>query len=171
MEEWRDIPGYEGFYKISNIGNLYSVKRKKILKPSYTDVGYLHITLYKKSSEKTFSIHRLVAMAFIPNPHNLPCINHKDEVKDNNNVNNLEWCTYSYNNHYGTARQRLRESHLNHKSLSIPVICLLNENVVQEYPSLREAERITGIKNQNISSCCRGKNKTAGGYVWRYKQI
>jgi len=171
MEEWRDIPGYEGFYKISNKGGVFSVKRNKVLKPSYTHVGYLHITLYNRKSEKTYSVHRLVAMAFIPNPYNLPCINHKDEVKDNNDVSNLEWCTHSYNNHYGTARQRLRKSHLNHKSLSVPVLCILEGKIIKEYPSIREAQRMTGIKNQNIVTCCQGKTKTAGGFEWKYKQV
>ena len=114
-EVWKDIEGYEGLYQVSNLGNVRSLKyaggnKVKLLK-QYTDKkGYKRIGLYKNGKYKLYMVHRLVTIAFIPNPNNLPIINHKDEDKTNNNVNNLEWCTYEYNNTYGTARKRASES-------------------------------------------------------------
>ena len=122
QEIWKDIEGYEGFYKVSSFGNVKSLYRvlprknggnyavrEKLLKLSVDGDGYYRVALRKDGISKYCSIHRLVANAFIPNPKNLPCINHKDEVKTNNNVCNLEWCTYSYNNTYNDlAHRRLK---------------------------------------------------------------
>ena len=97
-EIWKDIPNYEGLYQVSNLGNIKSLFRyKKILKPIKNTLGYLKVSLYKNKKIKVFSIHRLVAETFIPNPNNLPEINHKDGNKGNNNVENLEWCTRQQN--------------------------------------------------------------------------
>ena len=109
-EIWKDIPGYEGKYEVSNLGNVRSLNynrsgEPKLLKQGNVN-GYKVVILYKDGKKKTCNVHRLVAMTFIPNPDNLPIVNHKDEDKSNNNVNNLEWCTYKYNNTYGTARER-----------------------------------------------------------------
>lgn len=132
IEEWRDIKGYEGFYQVSNLGRVRSLDRYKnqvskrgriypafcpgrILKQTYRG-NYLRVNLYHLSGNgisyngESFSVHRLVAEAFIPNPNNLPCINHKDENKENNCVDNLEWCTYKYNSNYGTIRERLSKA-------------------------------------------------------------
>ena len=102
MEEiWKDIHGYEGLYSISNFGQVYSVKRKKLLKLINSHHGYKRVRLYTNINEwKTFAVHRLVAQEFIPNPNNLPEVNHKDDNHSNNNVDNLEWCTIAYNNAY-----------------------------------------------------------------------
>ena len=117
MEEWRDIEGYEGLYQISNLGRVKSFpncKRKttRILKPgnNCTGRGYLFIFLFKNKQKKRFYVHRLVAQAFIPNPNNLPMINHKDENPLNNNLNNLEWCDYKYNGNYGTVKERIGQA-------------------------------------------------------------
>jgi hypothetical protein len=112
-EIWKPIPGYEGYYEVSNTGKVRSLTRTVImkdgkprpikgreLKPKINN-GYPTVNLSKNGTVKTIRIHRLVALTFIPNPDNLPIINHKDENKQNNNVNNLEWCTYEYNNNYG----------------------------------------------------------------------
>ena len=107
-EIWKDIPGYEGLYQISNLGNVKSLPRKvnkrkceEIIKvPTISNKGYYRISLCKNGKIKYYAIHRLVAEAFISNHNNLPCVNHKDCNKQNNNVDNLEWCTYSYNNMY-----------------------------------------------------------------------
>lgn len=96
----KDIIGYEGIYTIDEDGNVYSINRKKIIKQSMRG-NYLYVALYKEGKRKQENVHRLVAMTFIPNPEELPCVNHKDENKLNNNVNNLEWCTAKYNNNYG----------------------------------------------------------------------
>lgn len=168
---WKDIKGYEGYYKISDDGLVFSVRKNKVLKTSKTHYGYEFIVLYAHNTEKTHLIHRLVANEFIPNPNNYPCVNHKDEIRNNNKVENLEWCTHKYNNNYGTYRERNSKSHINHSSISKKVICLKNGVFLKEYPSMREAERQTGIKNQNISKCCNNRVKTAGGYEWKLKTI
>ena len=119
QEIWKDIQGYEGLYQISNLGRVKSLERiiitnngitkkisEKILKPYLKGNGYYNIVLRKDSKTKCYFVHRLVAKEFIPNPDNLPQVNHKDENKLNNNVDNLEWCTSKYNNNYGTHNER-----------------------------------------------------------------
>lgn len=103
MEIWKDIKGYEGLYQISNLGNVKSLRKNVILKCSKCsrEGNYYKAGLYKNGKTKTILVHKLVANAFIPNPNNLPCINHKDENKLNNKADNLEWCTYKQNNDYG----------------------------------------------------------------------
>ena len=114
-EIWKDIRGYEGKYQVSNIGNVRSlnyrgVKGKvKRLKTECNNCGYILVFLYKECKPKGYSVHRLVAEAFIPNPNNLPQVNHKDENKANNCVWNLEWCTREYNRNYGTCPQRVSD--------------------------------------------------------------
>lgn len=116
MEEiWEDIEGYESKYQVSNLGNVRSLNyrgtgKPKLLKQTTYEKGYKRVNLYKNGKKKHYWIHRLVAIAFIPNPNDLPVVNHKDEDPSNNNVNNLEWCTYEYNNNYGTVRKRISES-------------------------------------------------------------
>lgn len=117
MEEWKDIPNYEGLYQASTYGRIKSLKRfrynhskkqiaeERILKPGVVN-GYLRVSLWKDNKFKNYLVHRLIAMTFIPNPNNYKCINHKDETRKNNKVNNLEWCTHKYNNNYGTINQR-----------------------------------------------------------------
>ncbi len=109
-EEFRDIKGFEGLYKISNKGNVYSVVNDKLMTISISANTYYKVTLFKDGKRYNENIHRLVAEAFIPNPNNYLIINHKDENRLNNNVENLEWCTYKYNNTYGTSREKYRES-------------------------------------------------------------
>lgn len=123
MEEiWKDIPNFEGFYQVSNLGNIRSVTRKakvkilnnnyrtikgQLISPAKTRDGYLKVSLSKEHKRYYFKVHRLVALTFIPNPNNLPCINHIDENKLNNNANNLEWCSIQYNCNYGTRNLRI----------------------------------------------------------------
>ena len=112
MEEiWKDIEGYEGLYKISNMGRVKSIKfnKEKILFLQKDKYGYLRVGLRKMGKLKNYFVHRLVAEAFIPNPNNLPIVNHKDENKQNNCVENLEWCTVKYNNSYATALFQRKE--------------------------------------------------------------
>lgn len=167
IEIWRDVIGYEGLYKVSNLGNVMSLRHKKIfiLKPGKDGGGYLIVTLRNHNkNQKSFYLHRLVAQAFLHNPNNLPQVNHKDEDKTNNRVSNLEFCTQLYNLKYGNHYEKIS------KALSKTVLQFdKNSNFINEYPSVRDAERKTGIYQQNICSVCRGERKTAGGYIWRYK--
>ena len=108
MEEWRDIEGFDG-YQVSNEGRVRNCKRNTILKPLSDGRGYLQIHLWKNGKSTNKRIHRLVAQAFLENPQNLPEVNHKDENKSSNIVENLEWCDRKYNMNYGTAIQRQSE--------------------------------------------------------------
>ena len=110
-EIWKNIEGYEGKYQVSNFGQVKSmIGQEKVLHPKKHRTGHLQIGLHKDKKRKTMYIHRLVAQAFIPNPDNLPCVNHKDENPNNNNVDNLEWCTQKYNCNYGTRVDRIMET-------------------------------------------------------------
>lgn len=163
-EYWKDIKGYEGLYQISNLGRLRN-RLGKIMKPYEKYNKYLFIRLCKNSIYKNFHIHRLVAEAFIENPYNLPQVNHKDEDKSNNCVDNLEWCTAKYNVNYGTGLKRAKSK------ISKPVLqYTLDDIFVAEYPSTREASRSTGLPQSHISDCCRLPNiKKAYGFKWKFK--
>ena len=108
MESWANVVGYEGIYEVSDNGNVRNAVTKKTLSPGKSQ-GYFYVALYKNKSRKNKQVHRLVAEAFIQNPEGLPIINHKDEVRTNNRVENLEWCTYKYNNMYNGASEKRAE--------------------------------------------------------------
>ena len=166
-EIWKDIKDYEGLYQVSNLGRIRSLDRlvkhafkgysrlKGKIKPCRKNThGYLNINLCKDGKAKTLLIHRLVAQAFLPNPDNLPEVNHKDENKENNRVDNLEWCTSLYNNSYSHGKQ---------------IVQLTKDGqFVAEYSTASEASRKNMIFLQNICDCCNYKVKSAGGYVWRW---
>lgn len=161
MEEWRDIEGYEGLYRISNYGNVYSVRRKRNLKPHTDTRGYLGVAL-QKGEWKRYLIHRLVAQAFVPNPNNLPQVNHKDENKTNNYYENLEWCDQAYNNAYGTRTIRAAETRKR------PVLQFDKEgNFIKRFNSINEASAAVGKAHSNLVACLRGRQKTCGGYKWK----
>lgn len=168
MEEWKDIIGYEGLYQVSNKGQVRSFHSGHwtIMKQSVRKGGYRKLFLRKNKERKSFFVHRLVAMAFIPNPDNLPIINHKDENPSNNCVENLEWCTHLYNMTYGTCQERARLTHLERT----PSVLMYNKEGILKtiFNSVVEAEKETGVPHSNIVACCKGRLKTAGGYVWRY---
>ena len=188
-EEFRDIEEYEE-YQVSSYGRVYSVKSGKFLKPDKDKKNYLRVVLYKEGKGKTFQVHRLIATAFIPNPSNLPQVNHKDENPSNNHLENLEWCNAKYNINYGTRTERALAKTLQHpnykatrtkcskaaaekakEKLSKPVLQFDKQGeFVAEFPSAREAERATGIVQNNISNCCNGSRNSAGGYLWRFKE-
>ena len=169
MEIWKDIKNYEGYYQVSNFGNIRSLhKRNKYnLMKLPIKRGYYQIGLRKDGTRKFCQVHRLVAQAFIDNPLNLPQVNHKDENKLNNIVDNLEWCTVSYNNCYGTRLERVSNSCKNKR----PVLYYdINKNLIAEYPSLSEASRITKVRASEIVRSCK-KTKTAPRkYIFRYKE-
>ena len=159
MEEWRDIKGYEGLYKVSNLGRIKSLNyggckgREGILKPIIDNGGYCRIFLYKNNKKRKFIVHRLVAQAFIPNPNNLPQVNHKDENKANNCVNNLEWCDCKYNQNYGTRNKRIG------KTLGKKTLCVTTSEI---FNSTTEASIKYGVDNRRISECCNKKRNSAG---------
>lgn len=161
MEVWKPVVDYENLYEVNNYGDIRSLysKKKNILKPYINRKGYKVVTLCKNGEQKTLLVHRLVAKAFIPNPDNLPCINHKDENGSNNNVSNLEWCSYLYNNTYGTRLTK----HIT--KISKPVRCI-ETGVV--YSSACSAQRETGIRQGDISQCCHHQRKSTGGYTWEF---
>ncbi len=170
MEYWKDIKGYEGYYQISNDGQVKNVKTGRILKQYINGKGYKSLTLSKNNKIEMKLVHRLVAEAFIPNPNNLPCVNHKDCDPSNNCVENLEFCTYEYNNTYADRLEKARVKLLNREEVSIPVIqYTLNGVYVDWYPSEREASRRTKTERRDIKRACNGERFTAGGYIWRYK--
>lgn len=172
MEEiWKDVKGYEGLYQVSNSGRVKSFwkswvsrgENEHIMHPSNTR-GYYYVKLRgRDGKDESFPVHRLVAIAFIPNPTGLRCVNHKDENKKNNMVENLEWCTPEYNFAYGTARLRQGISY------GKPVQQLTADKIwIASYTSAETAGYINGIDPSSIHKCCKGKRKTAGKYVWRY---
>ena len=192
-EQWRDIAGYEGYYKISSCGRVMSVERiiqdrfgmkspyripQKILKPKRSQTGYLFVHLARDGRAKPHRIHRLVAEAFIPNPDGLPTINHKDENKENNHVENLEWCSIAYNNSYGTRLQRTATQPHNHAVVMLD----MNGKQLRRFQSVNEAARhfiaegISVVSKKvtanNIRGVCshRYGHHTAYGYRWEFEE-
>lgn len=170
-EIWKDIPEYEGLYQASNWGRIKSLPRKTknrfqtgmIKKQTLRTGGYFYINLCDKNhNNKLYTVHRIVALTFIPNPNNYPCINHKDGNKQNNYVENLEWCTYSHN-----------EKHAYRNNLKKPNSIKINQyNLKGEYiktwNSIKEAN--TFYKTSHIGECCNNNSKRniAKGFLWEY---
>lgn len=212
----RPVPGYEGYYEVDNLGRVFSVDRiihvndngriydkpvhGAVLKQTNHSRGYKTVPLTKNGKTKQEYVHRIVASAFIPNPDNLPAVNHKDEDKTNNFVENLEWCTVAYNNNYGgkTKKQAgkirgishneahrekisssLKQYYKTHISASAgresekrkPIFQFdLDGNFIREYSSVHEASSGIISRRRNITAVCNGKRKSAYGYIWRWGQ-
>ncbi len=169
---WKQIPDYPHYYA-STDGEIYSEKTGKILKPSLSKFGYLRVTLRKNKREKhKIMVHRLVALAFIENPDKLPQVNHINENKLDNRVENLEWCSCSYNINYGNRNAKvsakLREEKQAAVAKRILQINIEDGTVTKIWNSMREIERELKISHSNIYACCTGKRKTRGGYRWEY---
>ena len=169
-EKWKDVKDYEGHYQVSDYGRVKSVKfvKERILKPFRDKDGYLTVNLCKNHKIKYCRIHRLVAQSFIPNPQNLPEINHKNEDKTDNKVDNLEWCDAKYNNNYGTRIQRITEKNINGKCSKQVLQYSKDGEFVKEWKSTMDVERNLRYDHKHISDCCRGKLKSAYGFVWKY---
>lgn len=157
-EIWKPIEGYEGKYMISNFGRVKSLKnscgnyREKILKPLKSKKVYLQVNLSLNGKVQMFKIHRLVAEAFLPNPDDLEQVNHKDENKLNNCVENLEWCDNRYNVRYTQAKK---------------VGCYKNNKLIKIYNAISDTE-LDGFKKSAVCQCCKGKLKNYKGYQWIY---
>ena len=159
---------YEGLYRVSNLGNILSLNyrntgRAELMNPWEDKDGYLKIGLRKNRKTDFILVHRLVAQTFLPNPENLPQVNHKDENKANNRVENLEWCDGKYNHNYGTINQRISKANTNGK-LSKPVLQLsLTGELIREWPSTMECGR-NGFERSGVIRCCNGEQKTHKGF-------
>lgn len=177
QEEWRPIQGYEGFYEVSNMGRVKSIRRtvrantcgtrevpERILSTPISSCGYALAVLCKNGIKKNALVHRLVASAFSPNPLNLPEVNHKDEDRTNNVVDNLEWCDQKYNVNYGTGIQKCSEK----RRKQVSMIDSETNKILRSFNSAREAYSITSVNYKSISAVCHGKAKTAGGYKWSF---
>ena len=199
VEEWRDIVieqngvvyDYTGLYQVSNYGRVRSLNYRgnggvEVLKPALDKKGYKRVTLFKNKNRHILQVHRLVALMFIPNPDNLPCVNHKDETPGHDWVENLEWCTYEYNLNYGTrsekaskslkdrefseeTKHKMSENHADVRGEKNPrarkVICVETKQI---FDTLKQAGEWCNISKENICQCCKGRQKTAGGYHWKY---
>ena len=164
-EVWKDIKNYEGLYQISNFGRIKSLhcKNEKIIKQILTKTcKYYTVGLYKNKKRKTLLVHRLVAQAFIPNPNNLVEVNHKDENKLNNCVDNLEWCSHIYNMKYGNCLKKIKANQHRKKINQYD----LEGNFIKQWSSVSEIKEKLNITN--IASSCLGRYKQCNGFIWRY---
>lgn len=170
-EIWRPVAGHEDLYEVSNQGRVRSINYRRtgkihLLKPRIANGGYLSI--HRNDSSKRLFIHRLVAEAFIENPDNLPQVNHKNEDKTDNRVENLEWCTASYNINYGTRNQRVAEKVKITKGE--PIIQLTKDgHFVREWRSTTVAAKAFGVVISAISNCIHGRSPSSCGFIWRKK--
>ena len=163
VETFVKIEGFEN-YEVSNLGKVRNIKSGRIIKPSLNKNGYLRLWLCENNKKKYLYLHRIIATAFIDNSEEKPCVNHIDENKLNNDLSNLEWCTVKENNIHGTRTKRAAE-----KCFKKVIQLDLNDNVLNEFESIKQAGQKTGALARNISSCCNGKRKSAGGFKWRKK--
>lgn len=166
--EWRDVPGYEGLYIVSDTGRIVGLHRGE-QRPRINEDGYYQTSLCKNGKMKTFTVHRLVAIAFIENPEGKPTVNHKDENRLNNNVSNLEWATVAEQNVYGTRLARVSATN---RRIGItrakPVVAIDKGGNEYQFTGIHEAARSLGLNRSNITQCLRGLNHTCGGFAWRY---
>ena len=184
-EEWKEVPDYEGLYMVSTSGRVVSLDRitctkdgnQRHNKPSLLNpqkegkAGYYRVNLRKNGKTKTCNIHRLVALAFIPNPLNKPEVDHIDTDKTNNNVKNLRWCSAVENMRNPLTMKRMRntvyDNITKHKRFTRPVASIRNGNIVKTYPSLRSVSQ-DGYNPDCVWNCCNGKSKIHGELQWMY---
>lgn len=161
-EIWKKAVGYDTF-EVSNFGRVKNTRLEIIKAQRKTPNGYLIVTLKENGVKHTEYVHRLVAKAFINNPEHLSSVNHIDENKENNHVDNLEWCSTLYNNCFAGRAKRVGEHHKQHHPKCKRI---KNLDTGEVYVSVREAGRRTGICSMSISACLSGKQKHAGGFRW-----
>lgn len=155
---WRELP-IDPRYKVSENGQIKGLNGK-LLKQAKDTKGYLFVTLCNNKKQYHLSVHRAVALCYIPNPHNYPQVNHKDQNKTNNNVENLEWCSNKYNSHYSHAK-------------AVLMIDKVTGKVIKRFEALRDIDEYFGKEvHQSISFCCnhKPKYKSAYGYKWKFEE-
>lgn len=163
IEVWKDVVGYEGLYQVSNFGQVKNTKRQKVLIPQTNTWGYKHILLHKNGTRKTVTIHKLVVDAFITTERAGLQVNHKDENKSNNRLDNLELCTPAYNMNYGTGNDRRAAK------VRKPILQINSEGkIINTFISARQAHELFGYCYKHISDCCLGRRHTHAGCYWRF---
>lgn len=174
MEIWKDIEGYEGIYKASNKGRIKSLQRynkkgieicEKIMKPCVDRYGYSLVCLYNNTSKRSIRVHRIIALTFIPNPNSYKEINHKDENKNNNSLENLEWCTRRYNLCYGSRKL------VNKKRGKVVYQYNKNKELIHKWESIREAEKTGLYTESGIRQCTSGRQQQYKGFIWSFKEL
>lgn len=196
-EIWKDVPNYEGYYQVSNLGNVKSLSRKRkagienvfaILKERYLTPkdnkhGYLYVDLSKEKNVKRFYIHRLVLMAFLDNYDGSKEVNHINEIKSDNRLCNLELCNHKYNANYGTKIERTKATMIKNDSINKIImkrnlngsygaeksVIAVKDNIVLDFKSISEASRKLGVSAGHICNCCKGIRNIANGYKFYYK--
>ena len=187
-EKWKPMPGYEENYLISNYGNVWSIRNSRLLKPKETKAGYLRVSPSVNGYRRECFIHRLVALAFIPNPDNKPTVNHLNENKKDNRVENLEWATNAEQNIYGTRIERVvahtdwenrgidyaavaaKHDYYNMNRKQMKPVLQFDEHgiFIARYDGLSAAARQVGVSAGHLCSCLKGERRTCGGYKWKY---
>lgn len=177
-EVWRSIKDYEGLYEVSNFGRVRNCRTGRVLKPYPVSQGYLMVMLCKNGVRNVYLMHRLVGMAFpdlvgwtekaVGKPFDELQINHKDQNKENNCVENLEWCDGPYNANYGDRNERMAKTQTNGKLSKIVYMYTLDSKLCGLWPSTKECGR-HGFNDGHISSCCIGIKKTHKGFKWSYE--
>lgn len=170
-EIWKDIEGFEGLYQVSNMGRVRSLDRTdkngqfrkgRVLADKHNNRGYHLVSLCRDGDTKYRLIHRLVAIAFLDNPNNLPEVNHKDENKANNSVSNLEWCTRPYNMTYGTRIKRVA------KANEHPIYVVTNSGHHYFFDSTKKAVELLRLDGSNVSECLHDKRKHHHGFTFEW---
>ena len=175
---WKSITDFEELYEINDIGAVRNKTNMSLLSSAVCNSGYLKVHLYKNNKCFNKYVHRLVAETFIPNLNNYPCVNHKDGNKLNNNVNNLEWCSYSKNNYHAykhglktineNTKEAMKQNGIKRRKAVIQYD--INNNFICEWESIKQIHIALGYSMSNISRCCRGKQEFANGYKWAFKE-
>lgn len=188
--EWKPIVGFESEYLVSNDGQIFSFHQNRILMGKLSRQGYMRVCLCKNGFHKNEAIHRIVAKAFIPNPDNKPTVNHINEIKTDNRVENLEWATVAEQNVHGTRIARavahtdwkMRSTKIDYfavaakhdyqnqtkKQMKAVLQCDKDGVFIARFDSLAMAARSMGIKPSHICCCLKGRRKSCGGYLWKY---